>query len=91
MLSCRQTLAGQRGVCVALAGRKLWLGFDPSTRRPRHDGRKHDEIVKGLRSELSAFIRIWYYFSYVYQYSSTAVREHEMMANIRWKRDTVLC
>ena len=63
---------------LLLPGRELWLGYDPSTRRPRHDERKYDEIVSSLRIELSAFIRIT--FSYGYQYGSTAVREHEMMA-----------
>ena len=43
---------------LLLPGRELWLGFDPSTRRPRHDERKCDEIVNSLRNELSAFVRI---------------------------------
>ena len=74
LLSCRQTLAGQRGDCVAVAGRELWLGYDPSTRRPRHDERKYDEIVSSLRIELSAFIRITfrtYINTAVQQYGST--------------------
>ena len=63
---------------LLLPGRELWLGFDPSTRRPRRDERKYDEIVSSLGNRT---LRIHpYYFSYVYQYSSTAVGKHEMMA-----------
>ena len=57
---------------LLLPGRELWLGFDPSTRRPRHDERKYDEIVSSLRSELSAFIGITFRTSI-----STAVQQYE--------------
>ena len=59
---------------LLLPGRELWLGYDPSTRRPRHDERKYDEIVSSLRIELSAFIRITfrtYINTAVQQYGST--------------------
>ena len=63
---------------LLLPGREPWLGLDPRTLRPRHDERKYDEVVSSLRKRTLRIHR--YYFLYVYQYSSTAVRKHEMMA-----------
>ena len=60
-------------VCVAVAWSRA-LGFDPTTRRPRHDERKCDEIVNSLRNELSAFIRITFVRISIQQYSSTNAR-----------------
>ena len=57
---------------LLLPGQELWLGFDPSTRRPRHDERKCDENVSSLRDELSAFIRITFR-----TYINTAVQQYE--------------
>ena len=52
---------------ILLPGRELWLGFYPSTSRPRHD-----EIVSLLRIELPAFIRIIFRADI-----NTAVQEYE--------------
>ena len=72
---------------LLLPGRELWLGFDPSTRRPRHDERKCDEIVNSLRNELSAFIRITFR-----TYINTAVQQYQCTndGDFRVERDTLL-
>ena len=65
-------------VCVAVAWSRA-LGFDPTTRRPRHDERKYDEILSSLRKRT---LRIHpYYFSYVYARND---------GDFRVERDTLL-
>ena len=67
---------------LLLPGRELWLGFDPSTRRLRHDERKYDEFVSSYYSSVSLFVRIS-----KQQYSSTKARND---GNFRVERDTFL-
>ena len=74
---------------LLLPGRELWLGFDPSSRRLRHDERKCDEIVNSLRNELphsSVLLFVRTGIS-IQQYSSTKARND---GDFRVERDTFL-